>query len=58
MRRETIILKFNFPKAILWGGEFCRIIVLIKAILYNTIGKAQLTWAELEVLLDIEITGQ
>ena len=53
---ETIIWKFNVPKAPWWGGQFERLIGLIKASLYRTIGKAQLTWANLEeVLLDIEI---
>ena len=38
------------------GGQFERQICLIKTGFYRTIGKAQLTWAELEeVLLDIEI---
>ena len=38
------------------GGQFERLIGLIKASLYRTIGKAQLTWPEFEeVLLDIEI---
>ena len=47
---------FNVPKAPWWGGQFERLIGPIKASLYRTIGKAQLTWAELEeVLLDIEI---
>ena len=53
---ETISWKFNVPKESRWGGQFERLIGLIKASLYMTIGKAQLTWAELEeVLLDIEI---
>ena len=44
------------PKVTWWGGEFELLISLIKASLYRTIGKAQLTWAELEeILLDIEI---
>ena len=46
----------NVPKAPWWGGQFERLIGLIKASLYRTIGKAQLTWAELEdVLLGIEL---
>ena len=53
---ETIIWKFNVSKAPRWGGQFELLIGLIKAILHRTIGKAQLTRAELEeVLLDIEI---
>ena len=52
---ETILWKFNVPKAPWWGGQFERLIGLIKASLYRIIEKAQLTWAELEeVLLDIE----
>ena len=53
---ETILWKFNVPKAPGWGGQFEQLIDLIKASLYRTIGKARLTWAGLEeVLLDIEI---
>ena len=53
---ETITWRFNVPKAPWWGGLFERLIGLIKANLYRTIGKAQLKWAELEeALLDIEI---
>ena len=53
---EKILWKFNVPKEPWRGGRFERLIGLIKASLYRTIGKAQLTWAELEeVLLDIEI---
>ena len=40
----------------LWGGQFKRLVGLSKASLYRTIGKPQLTWAELEVLLDRSIT--
>ena len=42
---ETIIWKFNVPKAQWWGGQFERLIGLIKASLYRTIGKAQSIWA-------------
>ena len=53
---ETIIWKFNISETPQSGGNFEWLIGLIKASLYKTIGKAQLTWAELEkVLLDIEI---
>ena len=53
---ETILQKFNVPKKPWWGGQFERLIGLIKASLYRPIRKTQLTWAELEeVLLDIEI---
>ena len=53
---ETILWKFNVPKAPWWGGQFERLIGLIKAGFYKTIGKAQLRWAKLEeVSLDIGI---
>ena len=46
----------NVPEAPWWVGQFEWLIGLIKASLCRTIGKAQLTWAELEeVLLDIGI---
>ena len=49
--------KFKIPKAPWLGGKSERLISLIKASLYSTIGKAQLTWAELgKVLPNIEIT--
>ena len=49
--------KFQIPKAPWLGDKFERLISLIKASLYSTIGKAQLTWDELgEVLPNIEIT--
>ena len=56
MNSETILWKSNVPKAPWWGDQFEQLIGLIKASLYRTIGKAQLTLAELdEVLLNIEI---
>ena len=56
LNSETITWKFNVPKSPCWGGQFERLIGLIKSSLYRTIRKAQLTWAESEeVLLDIQI---
>ena len=56
LSNETILWTFNVPNAPSWGGQFERLIGFIKASLYRTIGKTQLTWAELEeVFLDIEI---
>jgi hypothetical protein len=38
-----------------WGGQFERMVGLVKQALYKTTGKANLRWEELEeVLLDIE----
>ena len=57
MRNETITWKLKIPKAPWLGGKFELLISLIKARLYSTIGKTQLTWADLgEVLPNIEIT--
>ena len=51
MSNESITWKFNLTKA----PWFERSIAFTKQILYITIGKAHLKWAELEeVLLDIE----
>ena len=56
MSSETILWKFNVPERPWWGGQFEKLIDLIKARLYRTTGKAQLTWAELEeVPLDMKI---
>ena len=39
-----------------WGGQFERMIRLVKAALYKCIGNGFLTWAELqEVPLDAEV---
>ena len=48
LSNEAIIWKFSVSKATWWGGQFERLICLIKKCLCRTIGKAQLTWAELE----------
>ena len=48
--------KFNLSRAPWWGGQFERLICLVKRALYKEIGCGMLTWAELQdVLLDIEV---
>ena len=50
------VFNLRLQAIVLYKLALIRLIGLIKASLYRTIGKAQLTWAELEeVLLDIEI---
>ena len=50
--------RFNLSRAPWWGGQFERLIVLIKNCLYKTVGSSLLNWCEMEdVLLDIEITS-
>ena len=40
-----------------WGGQFERMVGLVKNALYKTVGKSKLEWHELaEVLTDIETT--
>ena len=57
LTEEEIHWQFNLSRAPWWGGQFERLIGLVKQSLYKTIGRANLTWFELEeVLLDLEIT--
>ena len=49
--------KLKIPKAPWLGGKFELLVSLIKARLYSTIWKTQVTWSELgELLPNIEIT--
>ena len=57
LARQDILWQFNLSRAPWWGGQFERIIGLVKQCLYKTIGKTSLTFTELEgVLLDVEQT--
>ena len=48
--------KFNLSRAPWWGGQFERLIGLVKRALHKQIGCGMLTWGELQdVLLDIEV---
>ena len=54
--KEQIKLKFNLNRAPWWGGQFERMVRLVKQSLFKAIGRANLTKQELEeILLDIEI---
>ena len=54
--QQGIEWKFNLSRAPWWGGQFERLIGLVKGSLYKTIGNALLSWMELqEVLLDLEV---
>lgn len=49
--------QFNLSRAPLWGGQFERMIGVVKSTLNKTIGNGLLWWKELqEVLLDVEVT--
>ena len=46
--------QFNLSCAPCWGGQFERLIALVKSSLYKTIGNGMLSWEELcEVVLDV-----
>jgi len=57
LREYEISWRFNVSRAPWWGGgQFERLIGLMKAMFYKTVGGGILTWNELsEVLLDIEV---
>ncbi|XP_078345136.1 uncharacterized protein LOC144667518 [Oculina patagonica] len=57
LAENEIIWQFNLSRAPWWGGQFERMVGLVKNAFYKTIGCGFLSWAELEeVLLDVEIT--
>ena len=52
---QSIIWQFNLSRAPWWGGQFKRLIGLMKSAFYKTVGQGQLSWEELgEVILDVE----
>ena len=57
LAHQGILWKFNLSKAPWWGGQFERMVGLVKGALRKSIGKSLLTFAELkEILLDVEVT--
>ena len=47
---------FNLSRAPWWGGQFERLIGVVKLVMYKVIGGGQLTFEELsEVILDVKI---
>ena len=56
LAHQNIKWQFNLSRAPWWGGQFERLIGLVKTSLYKTIGNGILTLNELcEVILDVEI---
>ena len=56
LARHQISWKFNLSRAPWWGGQFERMVGLVKVAMRKTIGNAYLTFDELkEVLLEVEI---
>ena len=57
LARQGLKWQFNLSRAPWWGGQFERLVGLLKQSLHNTIGNGNLQWKELqEVILDDEIT--
>ena len=53
---HEITWQFNLRHATWWGGQYVRLIGVMKGAFYKTVGQGQLSWDELiEVPLDIEI---
>ena len=49
--------RFNLSRAPWWGGQFERMVGLVKQTLYKNVGRASLTWDELaDLLQDVELT--
>ena len=56
LAHQNIKWQFNLSRAPWWGGQFERLIGLVKSSLNKTIGNGMLSWKELcEVILDVEI---
>ena len=57
LAKHNITWQFNVSKAPWWGGQFERMVGLVKQVLYKIAGSSKLTRSELEsLLLDIETT--
>lgn len=57
LAKHRIMWQFNLSRAPWWGGQFERLIGLVKRALYKSIGGSLLTWAELQdILLDIDVS--
>lgn len=55
LESHDIQWKFNLSRAPWWGGQFERLIGIVKSTMYKVIGGAALTWSKLnEVILDVE----
>lgn len=56
LEQYDISLKFNLSRAPWWGGQFERLIGVVKSALYEVIDGATFIWDELcDVILDVEI---
>ena len=55
LSEQSITWHFNLSRAPWWGGQFERLIGMMKVAFYKTVGQGIFTWEELsEVILDAE----
>lgn len=56
LAHHNIVWQFNLSRAPWWGGQFERLVGVVKQAFYKSVGRASLTWNELEeVILDVEV---
>ena len=56
LSEHKIKWQFNMSRAPWWGGQFERMVSLVKQALYTSVGNNLLTWSELQdVQLDVEV---
>ena len=56
LARNNIKWQFNLSKAPWWGGQYERLIGLVKQAFYKVVGRSSFMWKELqEIILDVEI---
>ena len=57
LAHHNIKWQFNLSRAPWWGGQFERMVGLVKGALHKSTGRALLRWSELEeVILEVEVT--
>lgn len=55
LEKAEITWRFNLSRAPWWGGQYERLVGVVKSAFYKAVGGGRLTWEELiEVLLDLE----
>lgn len=56
LAHQNVVWQFNLSRAPWWGGQFERLVGVVKQAFYKSVGRASLTWNELEeVILDVEV---
>ena len=57
LSQHNVRWQFNLSPAPWWGGQFERMVGLVKQVLYKVVGKSRLTWEELaDMLQGVELT--